>query len=138
MTAVEAALDWGGSDDRLKEHVFNLLALALDRQAVRIVRHAFEGTDDYLRGTALEYLDSVLPPSLVGRLIPRLGASRQTASPRREARAVHADLLRAGETMTVSQEALRKQPTETGPRSETAEAYRPVPPRELKRTRRSS
>jgi len=31
---------------------------------------------------------------------------------------VHADLLRAGETMTVSREALRKRQTETGPGSE--------------------
>jgi len=45
-----------------------------------------------------------------------------TGSPRREARAVHDDLLRAGETMTVSWEALRKRQTETGPGSEAAEA----------------
>ena len=50
--------------------------LALNRQAVRIARHAFQGTDAYLRGTALEYLDTVLPPSLVARLLPKLGASR--------------------------------------------------------------
>jgi AAA family ATP:ADP antiporter len=113
LAAVEAALDSGGSDDGLREQIFNLLALVLDRQAVRIARHAFEGTDEYLRGTALEYLDSVLPPSLVARLIPSLGASPPTGSPRRAAGAVHADLLRAGETMTVSREAMRKHPTET-------------------------
>jgi HEAT repeat protein len=123
LAAVEATLNWGGSDDSLREQVFNLLALALDAQAVRIARHAFEGTDEYLRGTALEYLDSVLPPSLVARLIPALGASPPMRSARREARAVHTDLLRAGETITVSRKGVRnKGLTETGPGSEGAEA----------------
>ena len=108
LAAVEAELDRDGTDDRLQEHVFNLLALALDRQAVHIARHAFEGTDEYLRGTALEYLDTVLPPSLVARLIPTLGTSRPTGGPRRDAQAVRGDLLRAGETITISREALLK------------------------------
>jgi ATP:ADP antiporter, AAA family len=120
LAATEAALDRDDGDARLREHVFNLLALVLDRQAVRIARHAFEGTDDYLRGTAFEYLESVLPPSLVARLIPRFGQSIAPGTPRREARAVHADLLRAGETITVSREELFKRLTEAGPDSVAA------------------
>ena len=43
----EAALDRDDNEARLPEQVFNLLALVLDRQAARIARHAFEGTDEY-------------------------------------------------------------------------------------------
>ena len=102
--------------------MFNLLALVLDRQAVRIARHAFEGTDEYLRGTAFEYLESVLPPALVARLIPRLGPSSALGAARRDARTVRADLLRAGQTITVSRDELFKRLTETGSGFEAASA----------------
>jgi HEAT repeat protein len=122
LAAIEAALERDDTDARWREHVFNLLGLVLDRQAVRIARHAFEGTDDYLRGTAFEYLESVLPPRLVARLIPRLGPSSAPGAARRDARTVHADLLRAGETITVSRDELLKLLTETGSGLEAAAA----------------
>ena len=66
----------------MREHVFNLLALALEREPVHIAARAFDTDDPYLRGTALEYLETVLPPALFGALRPRL-AERAPAAPRR-------------------------------------------------------
>ena len=44
--------------------MFDLLALALEREPVRIAARAFEAGDAYVRGTSLEYLETVLPPRL--------------------------------------------------------------------------
>ena len=61
--------------DRGLEHVFTLLALALDPDAVHIAGQALFSTDANLRGTALEYLENVLPADLYNRLLDHLGAS---------------------------------------------------------------
>ena len=50
-----------GDDDAVREHVFNLLALVLEREPVLIAARAFDSRDIYVRGTALEYLETVLP-----------------------------------------------------------------------------
>ena len=63
----------GARADRSLQHVFHLLAL---RHPVRPLRVAFRGlhTDDaVLRGTALEYLVSILPPRVFGPLSVVLG-----------------------------------------------------------------
>jgi MFS family permease len=57
------------------EHVFTLLALTLDPDAVHISRQAIFSTDTNLRGTALEYLENVLPADLYNNLLDHLGAS---------------------------------------------------------------
>ena len=57
------------------EHVFTLLALTLDPDAVHISRQAVFSTDANLRGTALEYLENVLPADLYNKLLDHLGAS---------------------------------------------------------------
>jgi hypothetical protein len=57
------------------EHVFTLLALTLDPDAVHISGQAIFSTDANLRGTALEYLENVLPADLYNKLLDHLGAS---------------------------------------------------------------
>ena len=57
------------------EHVFTLLSLTLDPDAVHISRQAVFSTDANLRGTALEYLENVLPADLYNKLLDRIGAS---------------------------------------------------------------
>jgi HEAT repeat protein len=57
------------------EHVFTLLSLTLDPDAVYISRQAVFSTDANLRGTALEYLENVLPADLYNKLLDHLGAS---------------------------------------------------------------
>ena len=46
---------------RSLEHVFTLLALILPGEPLRLAYHALHTEDKHLRGTALEYLESVLP-----------------------------------------------------------------------------
>jgi hypothetical protein len=60
--AVAEAL-WSSTDIRL-EHVFRLLSLFLPREPLHVAFQALHTENSYLRGTALEYLDSVLPPGL--------------------------------------------------------------------------
>jgi hypothetical protein len=110
LSLVERELSGDGVPHLLKEHVFNLLALALEREPVRIAARAF-GTDDaYMRGTALEYLETVLPARLFSALRPLLAAQGPPPPARRRPEAeVRADLIRAGMTMTVSLDEVRRQ-----------------------------
>jgi AAA family ATP:ADP antiporter len=55
--------------DRGLEHVFTLLALILDPDAVYLAMQAMLSEDVNLRGTALEYLENVLPADLYHDLL---------------------------------------------------------------------
>ena len=57
---VPAEALWSSTDIRL-EHVFRLLSLSLPREPLHVAFQALHTENTYLRGTALEYLDSVLP-----------------------------------------------------------------------------
>ena len=118
LTLVARELGAGGDMQMVREHVFNLLALALEREPVRIASRAF-GTDDaYMRGTALEYLETVLPSRLFSALRPVLAAPGPPPTRKRPAAEVRADLIRAGMTMTVSLDEVRRQ-LEAAAREET-------------------
>src|SRR5207302_735160 len=54
------------------DHVFTLLGLVLASEPMRIALHALGTDDPYLRGTALEYLDGVLPDRIRKPLWPFL------------------------------------------------------------------
>jgi hypothetical protein len=63
-----AARELDGSDgptdpDRV-DHVLRLLGLVFDREAFRLARAALGHDDAKLHGTALEYLDNVLPTAI--------------------------------------------------------------------------
>ena len=65
--------------DRLEhnvEHVFNVLALHLDPASLRTAFMALHEEDDALRGTALEYLETVLPDEVRDLVWPFLGEAR--------------------------------------------------------------
>jgi hypothetical protein len=118
LAAVEREL--GGRSDGdpavAREHVFNLLALGLEREPVHIASRAFETDDPYLRGTALEYLETVLSPALFNALQPRLAGKVAAPAPRhRPSEEARADLLRAGATMHLSLEDVRRQLAATDP-----------------------
>jgi AAA family ATP:ADP antiporter len=77
----ELTLDYDQGDplphsyvDRGLEHVFTLLTLTLDPDAVHLSMQALLSHDDNLRGTALEYLENVLPADLYGDLLKHLEA----------------------------------------------------------------
>jgi AAA family ATP:ADP antiporter len=54
------------------EHVFTVLGLALPAEPLRIALHAVQTDDPELRGTALEYLESILPSDVRAQLWPLL------------------------------------------------------------------
>ncbi len=93
----------------LREHVLSLLTLALEREPARIAARAFETDDAHLRGTALEYFETVLPSDLFRALEPRLSAGMLVvAGPRRAAVEVREELVKAGATMTMSLDEVRR------------------------------
>lgn len=53
-------------------HVFDLLAIPLAVDAVRVSHESLLGSDARLRGTALEYLESALPDEVCRKLFPFL------------------------------------------------------------------
>ena len=102
--AVERELTGVVDDGAAREHVFNLLALVLEREPVHIAALAFDSADMYLRGTALEYLETVLPPGIFAALVPRLVAAPAPVLHRRGAAAVRAELLEAASTIRMSRQ----------------------------------
>jgi AAA family ATP:ADP antiporter len=96
--------------ERGLSHVFTLLSLAVEREPLQIAYWALLGGDPGLRGTALEYLENVLPEEVRRSLWPHLGArARATTAPRPRQHLVQ-DLLRSGATMEMSRAALKRAP----------------------------
>jgi hypothetical protein len=87
-------------------HVFTLLSLILPREPLRIAFRSLQGDDTYLRGTALEYLEGVLPPTVRQALWPFLVRRRRaTVSGRQDERVVA--LLRSSQSQTLQGVAAR-------------------------------
>lgn len=88
---------------RSLEHTFTLLSLVLRPEPLRIAFRGLHTDDANLRGTALEYLEGVLPPAIRERLWPFLEdprpAANRTVRPRDE---ILADLLRSNESITLN------------------------------------
>jgi MFS family permease len=77
------------------DHAFALLSLVLETEPVLISLQALRGGDSELRGTALEYLDNVLPRHLRDALWPRLGATVRGAPSTRASQEVERELLQS-------------------------------------------
>jgi len=75
------------------EHVFGLLTLGLPGEPLVVALRAWRTTDSALRGTALEYLQNVLPEAISAALWPWLGA--RPAATGRTLDEVRDDLLRS-------------------------------------------
>ena len=67
--------------NRSLEHVFALLSLVLPLEPLRLTFAGLHTDDAALRATALDYLESVLPPEVRGSLAPLL-AERSPRAPR--------------------------------------------------------
>jgi hypothetical protein len=88
-------------------HVFTLLGLVLPREPLQIAFRSLQTSDQHLRGTALEYLEGVLPPAIRERLWPFL---EERPMPRRQRphQEVIADLLRSNRTVVLNLEEMRR------------------------------
>ncbi len=84
-------------------HVFTLLSLVLHREPLQIAFRGLHVEDPLLRGTALEYLESVLPPEIRTRLWPFLEDTRpSSARPRRSRHQIVADLVRSNDSILLN------------------------------------
>ncbi len=89
-------------------HVFTLLSLALEREPLQMSHWAVRSQDPALRGTALEYLENVLPEALRRGLWPLLGVRARPARAARPAQQVVEELMRSGNTQAFSRELLKR------------------------------
>ncbi|MGW8282116.1 MAG: hypothetical protein ACWGON_02345, partial [Gemmatimonadota bacterium] len=95
------------------EHVFRLLSLVLDPEAIRAAYRSLVSTDDEARSFALEYLEQTLPGDVRRRLWPFIGdmSAYQENRALRPLDRVVADLVRTGATLfggSEEREALRR------------------------------
>jgi hypothetical protein len=75
------------------DHVFGLLALGLPGEPLRVALRAWRSGDGSLRGTALEYLENILPAAVSAALWPWLGS--RPAATGRTLDEIRDDLLRS-------------------------------------------
>jgi HEAT repeat protein len=82
---------------RSLEHVFVLLSLVFEREPMRLALRALASDDPVLRGTALEYLEAVLPDPIRQALWPYVGDERtHVAQTKRSRGQLLEELLRSG------------------------------------------
>jgi hypothetical protein len=112
----EAATGEGGADrgtrspvERGLSHVFALLSLAVEREPLQIAYWAVLGADARLRGTALEYLENVLPDDVRRALWPHIGTRPPVAASSRTRQHLVEDLMQSSVSLGVSQ-AMRRIP----------------------------
>ena len=91
-------------------HVFVLLALVLPSTPLQIAYRGLHTTDPALRGTALEYLEGVLPHDIRDRLWPFLGTGAPVKAGARGREEILADLLRSNDSIVLNLEELRRKP----------------------------
>jgi hypothetical protein len=82
-------------------HVFTLLSLVLHREPLQVAFRGLHVDDPLLRGTALEYLESVLPQAVRSRLWPFLEDSRPAGRSTRSRDEIIADLLRSNDSIVL-------------------------------------
>jgi len=92
-------------------HVFTLLSLVLPREPLLMAFRSLHTDDEQLQGTALEYLDGVLPSAIRQRLWPFIerGAVKRPSRPRAE---VIAELLQSNHSIALNLQELKQRTSE--------------------------
>jgi len=107
-------------------HVFTLLSIVLPTEPLRIAFRGLHTDDANLRGTALEYLEGVLPPSIREPLWPFLEDNRRAAArPQRPREEILQDLLRSHESIVLNLKELQARQSEPHAESKPISADRP-------------
>jgi HEAT repeat protein len=101
-----------GSHDEVVEHVFTLLSLVLDREPVQLAARALKSEDRALAGTALEYLETVLPEDLRRPLWQRLHVGVRERKVTRASPEVLDELLRSSYAVRPPRRGLGKKGSE--------------------------
>jgi hypothetical protein len=93
---------------RSLEHLFTLLSLILPRDTLRLAFHGLNNGDAYLRGTALEYLETVLPENIWAKLWPLLTRGEQKPVRSRNPEQAVQNLLATEHSISMSMAAVRR------------------------------
>jgi AAA family ATP:ADP antiporter len=88
-------------------HVFTLLSLILPKEPLQLSFQALHTDDEMLRGTALEYLESILPAPIRDRLWPFLEDKRSAVPSQRSREVILTELLLSHESIRVRLQQLR-------------------------------
>ncbi len=110
--------------DRSLEHVFNLLGLTFDRDTLRIALQALASGDRSLEGTALEYLENILPDTVRDGLWPYIAPEGLTRRARRPAGEIVDELLSSMDSLKLDRRELLQRMEE--PRAEPRAEPRPT------------
>lgn len=97
----------GERANRALAHVFTLLELILPADPLRIAYRGLHTTDKALQGTALEYLENVLPHDIRDRLWPFLESGPEASLPRRSREEILEDLFRSNQSILLNLEQLQ-------------------------------
>jgi len=95
-------------------HVFTLLSLVLQREPLQIAFRSLHTDDAYMQGTALEYLEGVLPPTIRQKLWPFLERRSSASRPLRSREEALADLLRSHHSIMLNLEEMRRRESNDG------------------------
>jgi len=107
LAALQRELDHPGGRAEL-DHVFTLLSLVFEREPLHIALQALRGSDGVLRGTALEYLENILPPEMRLPIARLVGAPSRGGKPAtRAAQELTDDLMGSTAAVAVGRRALR-------------------------------
>jgi hypothetical protein len=105
-------------------HVFTVLSLVLPAEPLQIALRGLHVEDEHLRGTALEYLESVLPPVVREPLWPFLEDRRPSARPERARDQILADLVRSNHSIMLNLEELKRRADRPQPSDKEEEPRR--------------
>lgn len=97
-----------GRSNRCLEHVFTMLSLVLPSEPLRISFRGLHTQDATLRGTSLEYLESVLPERVRVRLWPFLEDGRESPAASKPREEVLRSLMLSRESIEMSLAAIRE------------------------------
>jgi AAA family ATP:ADP antiporter len=89
-------------------HVFTTLSLVLPAAPLQIALRGLHAEDQNLRGTALEYLETILPPMIREALWPFLEDHRPAGRTTRPREDVLADLVRSNHSIMLNLEELKR------------------------------
>jgi ATP:ADP antiporter, AAA family len=103
---------WNSTDVRL-EHIFRLLSLCLPSEPLHIAFQALHTDDKYLRGTALEYLDSILPSGVRDQLWQFLEGPRRPVAGSRPTQVILEELMTSRQRIATQHSSAARAPSRT-------------------------
>lgn len=92
--------------NRSLEHVFTILSLTLDKDTLKLSLMALSSDDQNLRGTALEYLENILPDKIRKGLWPYVSEERRQKPKVRPRKEIVDDLLRSMDSLQIDRKQL--------------------------------